>query len=317
MGVNRRIALLAVAILAATGLAFVVNAESASLKRTATIEAGYFNGSQPMLSHLQGNMTGWNPNGAEWARLLPMNRGSPTPRIGRQSWSANVTIDPEQAKAVVAAAIPSFKVGTISSFRTGWMVPIEDEKGVVTSINVSNISAATSDQARGVVEESLKKGWKAGEPRLMGTIYSVPLLDSSNATIGYMRIDGSSGQIIRTPSTILVISTDQAKNIVNNAVNQLKVGDAKSSGSVWSVDIKYGEKVAAIVLLGKLNTPTSQDAIKAVQDSLNKGWRAGDPKQLRLIYNVPIIDANGNTIADLSVDGTTGNITTGFPLPCR
>jgi len=235
----------------------------------------------------------------------------PWPRFGNQSWSGNVTIDSAQAKALVEAAILSFRVGTITSSRTGWLVPIEDGKGVVTSIEVSKVSASSAEQAKVIVEESLKKGWKAGEPRLMRTIYNVPLLDSKDVTIGYVSVDGRSGEIMRKPSTILMVTIEQAKTIVSDAIKEFNVGEAKDGGSVWMVSIKYKDKVVMTVLLGKLNTPTSEDAVKAVQASLGKGWSAGEPKQLQHIYNIPILDANNNTIGTIRVDGRTGSIAAG------
>jgi hypothetical protein len=78
------------------------------------------------------------------------------------------------------------------------------------------------------------------------------------------------------------------------------------------VSIKYKDNVVMTVLLGKLNTPTSEDAVKATQDSMAKGWKTGEPKQLQSIYNVPIIDARGNTVGSIRVDGRSGEITTGF-----
>ncbi|MEM3060826.1 MAG: PepSY domain-containing protein, partial [Candidatus Bathyarchaeia archaeon] len=173
----------------------------------------------------------------------------------------------------------------------------------------------TAEKAKSIVEESLKKGWKAGEPRLMRTIYSVPLLDSNGATIGYVRVDGKSGEIIRRPTTMLAITSDQAKAIVSDAVMEFVIGGAKERGSLWMVSIKYKDKVVMVLLLGKLNTPTSEDAIKAVQESLRKGWSTGEPRQLRFIYNVPIIDANNNTIGTIKVDGRTGEIIIGIPMP--
>jgi len=235
----------------------------------------------------------------------------PLPRFGNQSWSGNITIDSAQAKALVEAAIPSFRVGTITSSRTGWLVPIEDGKGVVTSIEVSKVSASTAEQAKVIVEESLKKGWKAGEPKLMRTTYNVPLLDSKDATIGYVSVDGRSGEIMRKPSTILTVTSEQAKTIVSNAIKEFRVGEAKDRGSVWMVSIKYKDEVVMTVLLGKLNTPTSEDAVKAAQASLEKGWSAGEPRQLQFIYNVPIIDANNNSVGTIRVNGRTGGITAG------
>jgi len=235
----------------------------------------------------------------------------PWPAIRNQSWSGNVTIDSAQAKALVEAAIPSFRVGTITSSRTGWLVPIEDGKGVVTSIEVSKVSASTAEEAKVIVEESLKKGWKAGEPKLMRTIYNVPLLDSKGATIGNVSVDGRSSEVMRRPSTILTVTSVQAKTIVSDAIKEFKVGEARDGGSVWMVSIKYKDQVVMTVILGKLNTPTSEDAVKAVQSSLGKGWSAGAPKQLQFDYNVPIIDTNNNTIGTIRVDGRTGTITAG------
>jgi len=286
---NRKIALPAVAI-----VAIIVLVMAASFTFTAAANAG-------------------SERTATWGKALPMNRGFP-PTQWSQSGSGNVTIDAKQAKAVVEAAIPSFKVGTATSLKTSWVVPIEDAKGVVTSIQVTQVSASTAEQAKSIVQESLKKGWTAGEPKLMRTIYNVPLLDSNNAVIGYVRVDGKSGEIIRQPSTTLTVTSQQAKTIVSDAIKEFKVGEAKDRASVWTVGIKYKDKEVMTVLLGKLNTPTSGDAVKAVQDSLGKGWSAGEPKQLRLIYNVPISDANGNAIGNIRVDGKTGEIIAGFPL---
>jgi len=235
----------------------------------------------------------------------------PMPKFRNQSWSGNVTIDSAQAKALVEASILSFRVGTVTSLKTGWLVPIEDGKGVVTSIEVSKVSASTAEQAKIIVEESLKKGWKAGEPKLMRTVYDVPILDSKGTTIGYVRVDGRSGEIMRRPSTILTVTSEQAKTIVSNTISEFNVGEAKDGGSVWMVSIKYKDKVVMTVLLGKVNTPTSDDAVKAVQASLGKGWSAGEPKQLQHIYSVPIIDSNGNTVGTIRVDGRTGSIDAG------
>lgn len=121
-----------------------------------------------------------------------------------------------------------------------------------------------------------------------------------------------SGNMRKPFTTILTVTSDQAKTKVSDAIGEFKVGDAKDGGNVWMVSIKYKDKVVMTVLLGKLNTPTSEDAVKAVQDSMGKGWKAGEPKQLQSIYNVPIIDANGNTIGNIRVDGRSGDITTGF-----
>jgi len=242
----------------------------------------------------------------------PLNRGFPQPNQLRQHSPGNVTIDATQAKTLVSTSISSLKVGTVSSFGAGWIVPLEDAKGVVTSIQVTKISAPTADQAKSIVENSLKSGWKTGDPKLMGTTYSVPLLDSSNVEIGSVRVDGKTGEIMRRPSTIVTVTSDQAKSKVNDAIKDFKVGDVKDRGSTWMVDINYKDKAVMTLVLGKLNTPTSDAALKAVQGSVTS-WKAGDPKQLQSNYNVPIIDANGNTVGNIRVDGRTGDITTGFP----
>lgn len=78
------------------------------------------------------------------------------------------------------------------------------------------------------------------------------------------------------------------------------------------VNIKYKDKVVMTVVLGKLNTPTSENAVKAVQDSLKQGWSPGEPRQLQSIYNVPIIGINNNTIGNVRVDGRTGDIAAGL-----
>ena len=247
---------------------------------------------------------------------LPMYRGFASTRW-RQSWSGNVTIDAGQAKAAVAASIPSFKIGTPVSFRTSWIVPIEDGKGVVASIHVTKVSASTAEQAKSVVEESLKKGWKAGEPRLVRTMYNVPLLGPNDATMGYVRVDGRSGEVLRRPSTMVTVTSAQAKTIVSDAVKEFKVGEAEDRGRAWVVAIKYKDKVVMNVPLGKLNTPTSEDAVKVVQGSISKGWSAGEPKQVGFIYNVPIVDSNAKTIGNIRVHGGTGDIIAGFALPRR
>jgi len=95
-------------------------------------------------------------------------------------------------------------------------------------------------------------------------------------------------------------------------VTAFQIGEVKDGGSIWMVSIKYNDKVVMTVVLGKLNTPTSGDAVKAVQDSMGRGWSAGEPKQHGFTYNVPIIDANGNAVGNIRVDGRTGDITAGF-----
>ena len=117
------------------------------------------------------------------------------------------------------------------------------------------------------------------------------------------------GNVKRQP-TALTVTNDQAKTKVNDAIKEFKVGDAKDTGNAWMVSIKYKDKAVMTVLLGKLNTPTSEDAVKAVQDSIGKGWKAGEPKQLQSLYNVPIIDALGNTVGNIRVDGKSGDIIT-------
>ena len=110
----------------------------------------------------------------------------------------------------------------------------------------------------------------------------------------------------------VTVTSEQAKTIVSDVVKALQIGEVKDGGSVWMVSIKYNDKVVMTVLLGKLNTPTSGDALKAVQDSIGKGWSAGEPKQHGFTYNVPIVDANGNAVGNIRVDGRTGDITAGF-----
>ena len=240
------------------------------------------------------------------------NFNQPWPAFRRLGPPGNVTISSAQAKAIVEASIPSFKIGTVTSLGTCWLVPIEDSKGVVTSIQVSRVSASTAEQAKSVVQGSLGTGWKAGEPRLIRTIYEVPLIDSKDATIAHVSVDGNRGEIIRKPSTILTVTSQQAKTTVSNAIKEFTVGEARDAGSTWMVNIKYKDKVVMTVVLGKLNTPTSENAVKAVQDSLKQGWSPGEPRQLQSIYNVPIIDINNNTIGNVRVDGRTGDIAAGL-----
>jgi hypothetical protein len=115
----------------------------------------------------------------------------------------------------------------------------------------------------------------------------------------------------------VTVTSEQAKTIVSDAVKAFQIGEVKDGGSVWMVSIKYNDKVVMTVLLGKLNTPTSGDALKAVQESIGNGWTAGAPKQLGFTYNVPIMDSNGNPIGNIRVDGRTGDITAGFSPPGR
>jgi len=241
-------------------------------------------------------MAGWAP--ARWGRGRP----------------ENVSIDSAQAKAAVEAAIPSLRVGTVTSFRTGWLVPIEDGKGVVASIQVGNVAASTAEQAKAIVEESLRRGWKAGEPRLIGAIYAVPLLDSKGSPIAIVRVDGRSGEIVRRPSTILAVTPEQARSIANDAIKGLKVGEVRERGGSWIVRVEYGGKAVMAIILGKLNTPTADEAARVVRESLAKGWSAGEPRQLRSSYAVPILDANGNVVGRILINGRTGEVM-GIPLP--
>ena len=110
----------------------------------------------------------------------------------------------------------------------------------------------------------------------------------------------------------VTVTSEQAKTIVGDTVTAFQIGEVKDGGSIWMVSIKYNDKVVMTVVLGKLNTPTSGDALKAVQDSMGRGWSAGEPKQHRFTYNVPIMDANGNAVGNIRVDGRTGDITGGF-----
>jgi hypothetical protein len=115
----------------------------------------------------------------------------------------------------------------------------------------------------------------------------------------------------------VTVTSEQAKTTVSDAVKALQISEVKDGGSVWMVSIKYNDNVVMNVLLGKVNTPTSGDALKAVQDSISRGWSVGEPKQHGFAYSVPIIDANGNPIGNIIVDGRTGDITAGFSLPDR
>jgi len=302
---NRKIATLTVAVVIA---AVIGSALAVSVTFTAATNPGpskaYSDRSWPMFNQLGGR-----------GIFLPRHRNFSAPTQWNQSWSGNVTIDSEQAKIVVSADIHNFKLDTPVALRAGWLVPIEDGKGVVTSIHVTNkTGASTAEQAKSIVEESLSKGWRAGEPRLMKIIYSVPLLDSNDTIVGHVRVDGRSGEIITSPSVTLTVTSEQAKTIVNDAVKAFTVGEAKDRGNMWMVGITYNGTAVMNVPLGKLNTPTSEDAVKAVQDSMTKGWSAEEPKQFGFIYNVPIIDASGNTISNVRVDGRTGSIAAGFPM---
>ena len=247
------------------------------------------------------------------ARLFNIHKGHFIPSRWNQSLSKNVTISSVQAKAVVEAALSNLKIGTIASLRTSWIVPIEDEKGVIALIRVSKINAPTVEHAKNIVEESLKKGWKTGEPRLVGIVYRVPLFDSNNALITHVKVNGRSGEIIRKPTTMLSITKDQAKAIVSNAIKEFKISEVvKERNTLWIVSIEYKDKIVMVIPIEKLNAPNSEDAIKAVQESLRNGWSAGEPKEFQSIYNVPIIDAYNNTIGSVKVDGRTGDIIAGI-----
>jgi hypothetical protein len=246
------------------------------------------------------------------ARSFNIHKGHFIPSRWNQSLSKNVTISSVQAKAVVEAALSNLKIGTIASLRTSWIVPIEDEKGVIALIRVSKINAPTVEHAKNIVEESLKKGWKTGEPRLVRIVYRVPLFDSNNVLITHVKVDGRSGEIIRKPTTMLSITKDQAKAIVSNAIKEFKISEVKERNTLWIVSIEYKDKIVMVIPIEKLNAPNSEGAIKAVQESLRNGWSAGEPKEFQSIYNVPIIDAYNNTIGSVKVDGRTGDIIAGI-----
>jgi hypothetical protein len=291
MGISRRVVLLALVITAVIGSAvasgFTINpATGAASQGTTTYEGANFD----------------NP----W--LTPNSSG-------------NLTIDSAQAKATVEAAIPSFTIGTPALHGTNWQVPIQNGANQVTSIQVATISASTAEEAKNIVGVSFEIGWKAGEPTLMRTMYNVPVLDSNGATIAYVMVDGNSGKIVDRPSTpltattesvALTVTSEQAKTKVSDAIKAFQVGDANDSGTVWIVSIKYNETIVMTVLLGKVNTPTAEDAVKAVEDSMGQGWSAGEPKQIGFTYNVPVIDTNGNTVGNIRVGGETGEIIPGF-----
>jgi hypothetical protein len=294
MGLDRRMVLLtlviASVIVSAVASGFTINAAGAASQKTTTYEGADF--------------------GQPW----------PTP----PNASGNVTIESTQAKATVEAAIPSFTIGTPTLHGTNWQVPIQNGANEVTSIQVAAISASTAEEAKNIVAASFENGWKAGEPTLMRTMYNVPILDSNGTTIAYVMVDGNSGKIVNRPSTpptattesiTLTVTSDQAKTKVSDAIKAFQVGGANDSGALWVVSVKYNDKVVMTVLLGKVNTPTSADAVNAVKDSMGKGWIAGEPKQIGFGYNVPILDANGNTIGNVMVDGKTGDITLGFGRP--
>lgn len=116
----------------------------------------------------------------------------------------------------------------------------------------------------------------------------------------------------KRPVVTLTVTSEQAKTKVGDALKAFKVGDAYDRGNVWAVSIKYNDKAVMNVLVGKVNAPTAGDAVKAVQESIGKGWKAGEPKLLGFTYSVPIIDANGNTLGNTMIDGRTGDFAAGF-----
>jgi hypothetical protein len=266
----------------------------------------YNNNNQPLMVPNAPSTNGWN-QGPSGGNGMFTHRNYVLPQHG-QGMYGHVSINSTQAKAAVEADIPNLKTGTPTSFRTSWVVPVEDQNGVVTSIQVPTINANTSDQAKSIVDQSLANGWSAGEPQLIGATYLVPLLDSSNTTVSYARVDGRRGAIITSPSTTFTVTSDQAKTIVSNAISNFTVGTAMDIGRAWIVSIQYNNNTVMTVILGKINTPTSDDVVTAVKNSLETGWSAGDPTQTRLNYNVAIIDSNGNTIGNIIVNGRTGDI---------
>ncbi len=331
---HRKILLLSVAIAVIAGSILATNftftaAAAATTGSAATASTGRSAASPHMMYGQPGLQYGNNPSGQAtmplmngWNQMLTFGRNLFThgnfrfPHWG-QGMSGNVTIASTQAKSTVEADIPNLKTGTPASFRLSWIVPIEDAKGMVTLIRVSHVNANTSDQAKDVVTASLAKGWTAGTPKLVRTVYFVPLLDSSNKTISYVRVDGMSGNIMLTSSSLApAVTSAQAKTTVSDAIKNFTVGDVKGRVGAWIVSIKDGDKTVMTVILGKINTPKSEDAVNAVKSSLEKGWTAGEPKQQRSVYTVPIIDSNGNTIGNIIVNSRTGDIL-GFPSIIR
>jgi len=103
----------------------------------------------------------------------------------------------------------------------------------------------------------------------------------------------------------------QAQAVVTGAIPSFTMGGAKESGSLWMVNVTYNGTVVMNVPVGKVNTLTSDDAVNAVQTSQSKGWSAASPKLFAFVYNVPIVDSNGNTIGNVRVNGRSGHIITG------
>ncbi len=322
---HRKILLLSVAIAVIAGSVLAASFAFAATVATTGGSVGsphmmYSQARERYNNNPSGQVTSSLMNG--WNQMLTFGRnffshGNSRFSYGGQGMSGNVTITSAQAKSTVEADIPNLKAGTPTSFGLSWIVPIEDGKGTVTMIRVSHVTANTTDQAKTVVTNSLAKGWTAGTPMLVRTVYYVPLIDSSNKTISYIRVDGRSGTIMLTSSTpTLAVTSAQVKTTVSDAIKNFTVGDVKERVGAWTVSIKDGNKTVMTVILGKINTPKSEDAINAVKSSLANGWTAGEPKQQRSVYSVPIIDSNGNTIGNIRVDGRTGDIL-GFPSMYR
>jgi hypothetical protein len=320
MGMHRKILLLSVAIAVLMGSLLAVSF-------TFTAAATATTGSSAMYSQQRERYSN-NPSGQVpispmniWSQMLTLGRNFLThgnymfPHRG-QNMSGNVIINSTQAKSVVEADIPNLKGGTPTSFQLNWIIPIEDEQGIVTMLRVGNINANTSDQAQNIVTTSLAKGWTTGAPKLVKTVYYVPLLDSNGKPMSYMRVDGQSGNIILTSSPTPAVTSAQAKTTVSNAIKNFTIGDVKERVGAWTVTIHYSNKTVMTIILGKINTPTSEDAVNTVKSSLENGWTPGEPKQQRSIFTVPILDTNSNIIGSIRVNGRTGDIV-GFPTVHR
>jgi len=114
-----------------------------------------------------------------------------------------------------------------------------------------------------------------------------------------------------TKSWNVTTTSSQAQAIVTETIPSFTIGGANDRGSLWMVNVTYNGTLVMNVPLGKVNTPTSTDAVSAVQASQSKGWTAGTPKLFAFMYSVPIVDSNGNTIGTVRVNGTNGQIITG------
>ncbi len=177
------------------------------------------------------------------------------------------------------------------------------------------------NQQRGGTASPMHRGMMARSPMHGGMMARTPLHRGYSGPAPSMHdrrppVMSGRANASKLP-TALKVTAEQAKTTASDAIKAFKVGEAKDTGNGWMVSIKYNDKVVMNVLLAKLNTATSADAVKTVQDSIGKGWKVGEPKQLGFNYNVPIIDANGNIVGRIMVDGRTGTITTGFPLMRR